>query len=106
MTFTKKIATAQAVGQGSVFSPKGALRWSFFVKRSAGADRTLKIFGTLMDPATATVLTDYWDLALTFTFDGNNNAYAKFEGILNGVVVDVSGGTTGTYDVTMAASDS
>ena len=106
MTFTKKIATTQAVGQGTVFSSKGGLRWSFFAKRTAGADRTLKIYGTLMDPATATVLTDYWDLALTFTFDANNNAYAKFEGILNAVVVDVSGGASGTYDVTMAASDS
>ena len=106
MTFTKKIATAQAVGQGSAFTVKGALRWSFFVKRTAGADRAIKIFGTLMDPATATVLTDYFDLGLTFVFDGNNNAYLKFEGILNSVVVDVSGGATGTYDVTMAASDS
>lgn len=106
MTFTKKVATALGVGQGSVFSCKGGLRWSFFVKRTAGADRTVKIFGTLMDPATAAVLADYTALGLTFVFDSNNNAYTKFEGILNGVVVDVSGGTTGTYDVTMAASDS
>lgn len=106
MTFTKKIATALGVGQSSVATVKGGLRWSFFAKRTAGADRVLKIYGTLMDPATATVLTDYWDLALTFTFDANNNAYAMFEGILNGVVVDVSGGITGTYDVTMGASDS
>lgn len=104
MTFIKKIAETQGVGQSARASLKGMLRASFFVKRTAGADRTVKILGTLKDAGAPA--TDHTDLGLTFTFDANNNAFAKFEGILTSLMVDVSGGTAGTYDVWMGGSDS
>lgn len=96
--FYKKIAAAQGVGSGSLFKTR-ILRASFLIKRSVGADRVVKILGSLND-------VDFFDLALTFTFDANNLAYAKFEGLLTSLKADVSGGTTGTYDFWMGGSDS